>query len=136
METLFPFLIGKPVLALVLTALWSGLCFMLGAYIGHRFSLVRDRRKEFNDIADIIRSNLTARRNALSSQHSVSDNDFECLLSRTSPRKRRRLSQAWSEYQDAQDASGNIDADGFYDFHSPHILEKAIDNLLPFVKRK
>lgn len=136
METLFPFLVGKPILAFMFTAFWSGVCFVLGAYIGHRFSLGRDRRKEFNDIADIIRANLMARRRSLTSQYSVSDDDFDCLLSRTNRSKRIRLTHAWEEYKSAQEASGSRDDDGFYDFHSPNILEAAIDNLLPFVIRK
>ena len=141
MESLFPFLIGKPYAAFVLTTFWSGICFFSGAYIGHRFALGRDTRKEFNAIADIVREKIRNHLRIIERGEppnylgNVSVKEFESLLDVTVERNRSALTEAWKAYEEAQQKCGDYE-EGFYNFHSPEILRKALENLLPFVKRK
>ncbi|WP_054688015.1 hypothetical protein [Pantoea stewartii] len=142
MEALFPLLVGKPLATFILTALWSAACFFCGAYIGHRFSLGRDTRKEFNLIADVVRDKIRnhlriIERGEIPNYHgNITVTEYDTLMDVTKKSRRNALSKAWANYQQAQEDCGNRDDNGFYVFHSPEILKKALEDIIPFVKRQ
>lgn len=141
METLFPFLVGKPVLAFMFTAFWSGICFVLGAYIGHRFSLGRDRRKEFNAAADVVRGKLRIQKSIIggggtpSFKSNVTSSEYNALLDVTTNRRKRSLHDAWQKYQQSQEGADDFMGGVFHEV-SPQISLGAVEGLMPFADRK
>ncbi|HBM3269736.1 hypothetical protein QRZ34_23650 [Klebsiella michiganensis] len=142
METLFPFFVGKPYAAFVLTAFWSAVCFLCGAYIGHRFTIAREVRKEFNAVADPIRAKIRnhqriiARGQIPNRLGDITVVEYDALIDITSRMKRKALAEAWDRYKDACQNCGSIERGGSYNFHSPEVLNKALDGLMPFVQRR
>lgn len=141
MESIFPLLIGKSLLTFILTAIWSGVCFLCGAYVGHRFSLGRDTRKEFNLIADVVRDKIRNHIRIIEQGETpnyrgdITAREYDALMDVTRKSRRNALSKAWVKYQQAQENCGSFDR-GKYIFHSPDILKVALENLLPYVERK
>lgn len=107
MDSLFPLLIGKSLLTFVLTAIWSGVCFLCGAYVGHRFSLGRDTRKEFNLIADVVRNKIRNHIRVIENGEipnyggDITFSEYESLIDVTKKSRRKALGKAWCKYQQA-----------------------------------
>lgn len=141
MESFFPLLVGKSLLTFVLTAIWSSVCFICGAYVGHRFSLGRDTRKEFNLIADVVRDKIRHHLKIIEQgdipNHigHITAREYDSLIDVTKKSRRKALGKAWIKYQHAQENCGSF-GNGEYIFHSPETLKIALERLLPFVERK
>lgn len=132
----------NPVLVtFIWTVLWAVLSFGLGILFGHWLAKSRDKRKEFNDIADIIRAKLRnhqriiARGETPSYRGNVTTQEYDELRDVIAKRKKSALAKAWNDYETAQQNCGGYKG-GIYEFHSPEILSKAIAGLLAFVDRK
>ncbi|HHS5213489.1 TPA: hypothetical protein ACTL3R_004748, partial [Escherichia coli] len=111
-----------------------GICF------GHWLAVNRDRRKEFNAIADPIAAELMQKinlaRKGLLNIVQISPRDIAELERMLSARKARRLSHAFMAYEKACENCGSYSVDGLYEFHSPEIFIKGAENLLVFLKRR
>ncbi|EIV9529788.1 TPA: hypothetical protein ACS3VG_003451 [Klebsiella aerogenes] len=123
----------------LISFIWTVITFALGTYIGHWLAVNRDRRKEFNTIADPIAVELMqkirlARKGQLNIVQ-ISSSDIAELGRVLSYRKAQRLSQAFIAYEEACENCGGY-VDGFYKFHSPEILIKGAENLLALLKRR
>ena len=143
MSELVLFFNTNPVLVtFVWTVLWAVLSFGLGIFFGHWLAKGRDKRKEFNDIADVVRSKLRnhqriiARGETPSYLGNVTTQEYDELRDVIAKRKKSALAKAWSNYESAQQNCGGYSRAGFYEFHSPEILSQAIAGLLAFVDRK
>ena len=111
------------------------LTFFLGLLLGHRMSLWRDRRKEFNEVAAKIRVALKSRRNSprtgFGTAGKIETKDMEVFIHLLGSWKRARFQRAWRLYEEEcprikQDASGQT----FYE--NPEAIAAAIDRVIPY----
>lgn len=82
---------------------WTALSFFCGAYVGHRFNLSRDKRKEFNAIADPVRLELSKsliklKRNEYSIAI-INDDHISIMSDMLSKRKSRGLLRVYNNFQ-------------------------------------
>ena len=114
---------------------------LLGFFFGHRFALWRDRRCEFNEVADSFFAALHQAKQNIESEGSISD-DFEEIgdtklisFTRYLPWwKRASYQRAAEKYKIA--CIGKDRVLGGSDYLDHASVLKAIDDLLPFTKRK
>jgi hypothetical protein len=84
-------------------AFWAIVGTLLGALLNHRFSLSRDRRKEFNEVAQRIRSILLKEHVDQSPyQKPISVEDVDLFLQLLWPWKRRGFNAALEKYGQAK----------------------------------
>ncbi|EMF4353631.1 hypothetical protein V3504_001843 [Providencia rettgeri] len=89
---------------LVLGMAWTALSFFCGAYVGHRFNLSRDKRKEFNDATDKLRINLKCQLNKFrDNQYSgipITETDISIISDMLSLYKSRKLIRTYKLYRE------------------------------------
>ena len=114
---------------------------LIGVLIGHRFSLLRDHRIEFNTVSEpifeelekqlfLIRAGIYPNESELLSQYSLIR--FKRFLS---PRKRKKFEMALERYEKALKTSKS-QKDSVTDFHSPSLIASSIIKLQEFLKRR
>ncbi|TNV17867.1 hypothetical protein FH968_17560 [Buttiauxella sp. B2] len=106
---------------------------LLGVGIGvictNYFALGRDKRKEFNDIAEIVSLKLKKHReNVADLPNRVDQVDFERLLNRTSKSKHKKLKEAWYSYVESIAEQQKLSGFGVIVFE-PEKLKKARENM-------
>jgi len=87
---------------------WSVLSFFLGAYLGHRLSLGRDRRKEFNEAALPVR-NFVLTQISVKSSYPVdlpSNLEIDSFVQRLMPWQRIAFRDAWRTIETGFTSSG------------------------------
>lgn len=115
MHDLFSMFKDEATIKIIAGTAWTAVSFFCGAYVGHRFNLFRDKRKEFNDAAAPIRLILL---NQLKSvkvwgviNHSVDECLYWSLIDKTPKRRRRKLSSIWHKYLESQKSDYEVDPD-------------------------
>jgi hypothetical protein len=114
---------------------------LIGLFFGHRLSLGRERRKEFNEVASPIYEDLEKQLiTASSGAFPMSANDFAkssfiSLKPHLTRLKVSKLDNSIEKYEEAKNKCGSF-LNGYYEFHSPQILVSAIQELQNFVRRK
>lgn len=89
------------------------LTFLLGALIGHRTALWRDRRRDFNAAAEPVRAWLLAELDRPSAGRAGPGlAEFDRLVSFCPLVRRRRLRNAWRRLQHERQQAGQRDAYG------------------------
>lgn len=113
------------------------LCFLFGVLVGHRLSLWRDRRKEFNDVSQPLRELLLEEQRRLTpTQPGVTLLDADRLLGVLPWRRRRGFRAAWHAYSQAKQASTKHDGLGAASFAAPEEVARRIARLLRYTGRK
>ena len=113
---------------------------LIGGLVGNRLAIGRDRRKEYNEIADALHERLENQ--ALIAQNGQLPNDangldntsFIPLRRKLSGRRNKKLDIAIKEYAAAKQQCGFFET-GLYQFNKPEILIAAIRKLQTFVRQ-
>ncbi|MEW8139128.1 MAG: hypothetical protein AB2761_18855 [Candidatus Thiodiazotropha endolucinida] len=87
-----------------ITTIISVLTFLLGLIFGHRFALFRDRRKEYNEIADIVYSSLLEEKKHAEREmitKGPTEEDFQHLLRRSYFIRRMMIKKSLDTYRTA-----------------------------------
>jgi hypothetical protein len=108
------------------TVLIGLLTFFLGLLVGHRLSLGRDRRKEFNDVAKRLRI-------AWSETYTNDADDLVVFENTMGYWQRRHFRKAWATYQ-AERKRFKVDKFARLTHDNPEALERARQDLIPFTK--
>lgn len=110
----------------------SFLTFLLGLFLGHRLSLWRERRKEFNEVAVRIRVVLMAHQADLRPyRKSVDSADLEVFRHLLPARKKLSFARAWTAYE-AAEANTVQDAYGQSSYGNPESVAAALRRLIRF----
>ena len=111
------------------------LTFLGGLLIGHRMTLSRDRRKEFNEVAARIRVALKSRtqspRPYFGTSGRIDGTDMELFLHLLSALSRRKFEQAWSRYE-AECKNTNTDSLGGVSYKNPETVVEHLNEALNF----
>lgn len=114
--------------------------FWVGHFIGHRTALNRDRRKEFNTVADPISLSLLSQKSDLESgmwpSKFIKASDYHALLLCSDRTQKRSLESAWKSYTVAFDNSNPIYKDGVFVSFDNQALLTAVVNLLKVTAHK
>jgi hypothetical protein len=111
------------------------LCFLSGLLLGHRLNLLRDRRKEFNDLAGPLRERLLAERAPpIPMRSSLSAAGIDALQFRLFPWHRRGFLRCTERYHQAQQAQQTRDTLGGASYREPKAISATIDALLRYVE--
>ncbi|WP_102795131.1 hypothetical protein [Bowmanella denitrificans] len=114
---------------------------LIGGLVGNRLAIGRDRRKEYNEIADALHERLenqalTAQKGQFPNDANSLDNaSFIPLRRKLSNRQNRKLDAAIEDYASSKQQCGYIET-GLYQFNKPEILIAAIRKLQCFVKQR
>lgn len=118
--------------------LWGLGGFLIGAYLGHRFAVFRDRRSEFNEIADRVFIALDQEvRSCTPYTAGPRSDDVAILRRRMSWFVRRRFDRAFEEYNEAK--RGNTsepDGRGHVHYISVERIKQAILQVTKLLHRK
>jgi hypothetical protein len=110
----------------------SFLSFCLGLVLGHRLTLWRDRRKEFNEVALRIRTGMKARLADLRPFHAkLEADDIELFVHLLGWRKRRGFEKAWANYELKCKDLGRTGLGDVY-YKDTDTLADAIRKVLPY----
>jgi hypothetical protein len=80
------------------TAIVSLLTFFLGLFLGHRLSLSRDKRKEYNEVADIVYFALINEKRRIGMSKGPTEKELLQLLRRSSYIDRFRIKTVIDKY--------------------------------------
>jgi len=117
--------------------------FFLGGtltYFIHRLAISRDRRKEYNVIAEEIALALIKERRDTANSNAIcsgpKDSDFNKLSFKLSGRKSRTFNVLLEEYNDSKKNSKFTEPDphGHRRLHDNTLILKSIDKLIKFTK--
>lgn len=121
--------------------LFGLLGIFVGGFLGNRFALGRDKRKEFNEISDSLFKRLEQQREIIRKgafPHDANELDWSSFidLARRVPfYKRRKLSKAVEHYIQAKQNCGHFE-NGRYILSKPEVMLKAISTLQKFLPHK
>ena len=125
-----------------MTSILTGLLgTLIGLFLGNRFALGRDRRKEFNEIASPLFENLEKQRLIVvagdfpNAANHLNESSFIALIRVTPSYKQKTLNNAIDNYQKAKQSSGHY-KHGIYLFDNPEVLRLAIEKLQAFIPHK
>lgn len=116
-------------------ALTGALGFFSGLLLGHRLTLGRDKRNEYNNLALPIRERLIAARTDNTPQPCLpSAQELDTLSFYLGLRGKKRLQRALSEYRSAYEQQTRKDSFGQLIWNDPAPALAAIDSLLAAVR--
>ncbi|MDT7094722.1 hypothetical protein [Citrobacter amalonaticus] len=113
-------------------------------YFSYRYAIKGEKRKEFNAISDIIRQKLREQLRLIENgvfpgggNVSISQREIDTFIDISSTKNKKHLSELWSEYQRSLQNSIDVsDPLKDLDFHSPSIIQSAIEKILPYCQRQ
>jgi hypothetical protein len=118
-------------------ALTGALGFLSGLLLGHWLSLGRDRRKEYNDIAQPIRDQLLRARDTTRPRiWGMSAADLDALSFYLGPIRRGRLMRSMAAYKTACDEQRRQNSYGELQWENPDPIVAAVDGVLSAIKRR
>lgn len=121
--------------------LWTVITFALGHFIGHRTAIKRDKRKEFNQIAEAIREKLRWQIRLIedncypSGEALLTDKEFDSFIDVCDKKERVRLISLYQNYKKTLQECILRDEYNFCTFVNHDSLKSAIKKLLPFTER-
>lgn len=117
------------------------LILVVGIILGNRFAIFRDKRKEFNDVADEVHFALKKQKETIENGRAVKrgpeDKDLEDLKRRIPFYKRRKLEASLQKYFEAT-SKENWNQDGYGNafYNDTNKVIESIDSLIQFTGRK
>lgn len=119
---------------------YTVLIFWVGHFIGHKTAIKRDRRKEFNAVADPISLILLSQKSDLESgmwpSKFVKSSDYHALLLCCESGRKKSLESAWKSYSFAFDNSDPVYKDGVFVSFNNQALLIAVNELLKITAHK
>jgi hypothetical protein len=111
---------------------------LLGNWLSHYFSGNRDRRKEFNEAAEVLNIKLIAERNNASPfAHSPTDIEFELFSQHLPFWKRVSFDGCVKQYRKTKTDNQYTSSEyGDISYHDKDLIVSAVTELLKFTKRK
>lgn len=113
-------------------------------YLSYRYATKGEKRKEFNAVSDIIRQKLREQLRLIEygvfpggGTVSISQREIDLFIDISGIKNKKHLSEIWMGYQNA--LQNSIDASDPLkdpDFHSPSMIQSAIERILPYCQRK
>lgn len=118
--------------------LFSIISFLAGAYVGHRFNIWQDKRKEFNqkrdEIFPLIKSEVE---NPEPMFEAITENQFEVLWWLMHPWQRKGFSESFVAYKTAQGGeTKNGEWPSMFAYKDPEPVAQAAAKLLLYLKRR
>lgn len=114
----------------------SLLTFCLGLLVGHRLTLSREKRKEFNEIAQALREILLKERSGPSPNSAgIGKIDADHLESAMPTWKRSSFRKTWEAYRKSKEETFQ-DSVGQPFYKNPENIISHIDNVLNYTKRQ
>lgn len=102
MHDLFSMFKDEATIKIMVGTAWTAISFFCGAYVGHRFNLFRDKRKEFNDAAAPARKILMSQLHKIESGTGVlpmlQQDMYWVIRDNTRKGKRKKLDRLWENY--------------------------------------
>ncbi|WP_025155344.1 hypothetical protein [Morganella morganii] len=127
----------------LITPAISIVTFIAGMFIGHWLSLGRDKRKEFNAVADPVRFALLEQIDSLNGglfpNRLIEKFDINKIAMVAGKRSGNAISSAFDDYRKAAIESGSRDQYGKFTFNSQMSVEhlrKSIQSLISSIKRR
>lgn len=127
----------------IMLATFTGLLgVLIGVILGHRLSIGREKRKEFNDVALPIFENLERQKSlAKRGAHpdpsgAFGEDDFILLKQHLGLFKAKTLDSAIKKYEHEKKKCGNWNTHGIYEFTNGDNIIAAIGKLQRYVRRK
>ncbi|MCG5369793.1 hypothetical protein L7834_008850 [Providencia rettgeri] len=125
--------------------IYSAISLLIGAFLGNKLSLRREKRKEYNEKFDIVFKQIHTERELWSYiplepvRDRIKHNDMRMLIFLSSGDNKDKLSEAWANYLAAIEYN-----DPFSDPYENHLLNfngvesitSSLDHLLSVMKRK
>ncbi|KLF39119.1 hypothetical protein [Klebsiella aerogenes] len=113
-------------------------------YLSYRHAVKGEKRKEFNAISDIIRQKLREQLRLIEcgvfpggGNLFISQREFDAFIDISNIKNKKHLSKLWNEYQSSlQNSIDDRDPLKDPDFHSPSIIQSAIEKILPYCQRQ
>jgi hypothetical protein len=111
---------------------------LIGAWLNHYFSGSRDRRKEFNEAAEVLSVKLIKERNNASPfDHSPTDVEFEIFSQHLPFWKRGSFNRCVEKYKKTKTDNRYTSSEyGDISYHDKNLIVSACSELLKFTKRK
>ncbi|EOE5319331.1 hypothetical protein SGI36_19115 [Providencia rettgeri] len=123
----------------------SAISLLVGAFLGNRLSLRREKRKEYNEKFDIVFKQIHTEKELWSYiplepvRDRIKHNDMRMLIFLSSKNDKNKLNEAWMNYLAAIEYG-----DPFSDPHEYHnlnysrvpLIKNSLDDLLNVMKRK
>lgn len=121
----------------LVTALWTLFGIFIGAAGSHWLSLARDRRKEFNEIADPLRLALKAEKKKINPHYSSLDVAAASIVAdMIGGKNAAKLNKAVERYSQARQEWVVQDAAGQPSYSQTIHIEEAIDEILKYLARR
>lgn len=120
----------------MLAAITGLLGVFVGGLIGNRLAIGRDRRKEFNEMADPIRSQLRNHIATKGKSSFVSEKDLEIFGDHMTPYKRKSYKEAADKYNSIHSKCYRLTEAGLYQLHNEELLLSTVNKLIKFTKRR
>jgi len=126
---------------LTLENLLPFLTLLIGGFIGNRLAIGRDRRKDFNDIANPLFETLEKQRLCAelgtypASANGIEKESFIPILRKISKLKYKSLEKSIDEYILAKNSCGEY-VEGYYIFNKPQVLIQSIKKLQSYLPHK
>ncbi|WP_140187715.1 hypothetical protein [Providencia stuartii] len=144
MHDVFSIIQESLTIKIILGMAWTALSFFCGAYVGHRFNLSRDKRKEFNNVTDPLRMGLKRQLHKFrSNQYSgvpITETDISIISDMLNPYKSRKLIRTYELYREKTSIEAvNYEIDPVTEIWSigdTTQAAKATEKLLTLLKRK
>ncbi len=119
-------------------SLGAVLTYLIQLFVSHYLTIGRDKRKEFNAIAEEITLAFIKERqfvaNANTAHGGPKDSDFNRLAFKLSRYKLRKFNTLLKEYNENKRKNTKKDKYGQESFHDNSLILKSIDKLIKFTK--
>lgn len=133
LEDFFRFVASEPWYSAAL-ALIPGLA---GVIVGHRLTIERDKRLEYNAIADQVRAKLiNMRGTVVPSVRGIPEDEWDTLLRRSSLIQAARLRRAMQRAQEAEDAGSKPDELGQALLADPPAMRDAREKIIALITHR
>ncbi len=110
---------------------------VVGRLIGHKLSIYRDKRKEFNDAVLPIKNFLIKERAIPTPSCPIPDvTDITLVASMLSRKESRLFFKSWGKYKEARQNSKGREKGGGVFYTDTKEIQQSIDDLLLFLKRR